>query len=220
VTERDLELRLAGVVAALDAEAPAFDVSLLRRSDRRRRRIAVAVATAAAAVVAAPAAVSAFGDLFRVETAPDLGPLPAGVAAPFAGRPGSVAEVPFAVRALPALGTPQVFVRDDVRGGMVSLHYAGGIVLTQWPAHALEARATIVPVRGTADGVDVGGRPGLWVAGAARGIFRLTGADGAGHGEAFDVAGGALLWERDGVALLLQGIPDRERAARIAAGAG
>jgi hypothetical protein len=217
MTERELELRLAGVAALLDADAPSFDPALLRRADRRRRWRPLVALAAVAAVVAAPAAVSALGDLFRVETVPELGPRPANVTAPFEGRRGSTAEVPFMVQSIERLGAPDVFVRDDIQGGMVSLHYRGGVVLSEWPADALEARTTIVPVQGTAEEVDVGSRRGLWVAGTARGTFVLTGADGAIHREEFEVAGGALLWEKDGIALLLQGVPDRETAADLAA---
>jgi hypothetical protein len=219
MTEHELELRLAGVAAVLDADAPSLDPALFR-ADRKRRWRPVAVLAAVAAVVVAPAAVPALGDLFRVETVPELGPRPADVTAPFEGRRGSVAEVPFSVRTIAELGAPDVFVRDDIQGGMVALHYPGGIVLTEWPADALEARTAIVPVQGTAEEVGVGSRRGLWVAGTARGTFVLTGADGTTHREEFDVTGGALLWEQDGTALLLQGVPDRESAARLAAAAG
>ena len=54
--------------------------------------------------------------------------------------------------------------------------------------------------------------------GAARGTFTLVGADGTVHREAFEVSPGALLWQRAGMAFLLQGAGSRENAVRLAAG--
>jgi hypothetical protein len=222
MTERELELRLTAAARALDAHAPALDPTLLPRARPVRFRLAV-VALAVAAVVAAPSAVSALRDLFEVESVPELGPVEPGVAPGFLGRATSADTaqevVPFRLRTVASLGEPDgAYVREDIVGAMASVTYAGdAIVLTQWRADDVRARITIVPVEGTAEEVEVGSRPGLWVAGTARGTLTLTGADRAVHRELFDVADGALLWQDDGVSLLLQGAGSRENATRLAA---
>jgi hypothetical protein len=100
---------------------------------------------------------------------------------------------------------------------MVTVAYAGGqTLLTQWPATDVHARIAVVPVSGTADEITVDGLRALWTAGAARGTFTLVGADRAVHRERFDVADGALLWEDDGVAFLLQGAGTKSYATQIA----
>ena len=87
----------------------------------------------------------------------------------------------------------------------------------RWPTSS--ARAAVVPSSGTAEEVTVGGLRALWIAGTARGTFTVIGADLAVHKELFDVAAGALLWQDDGVAFLLQGAGTKEDAARLAAAA-
>jgi hypothetical protein len=226
MTDRELQLRLRAAAAALDADAPALDPAILRAADRRRtRRLLVAALAAVATVIAAPAAVSALGDLFQVDEVPELAADP-GVAPPFLGRqePRPLDEarsaVPYPLELIPSLGQPEAaYVREDVAGGMVSLAYRGGILLTQWPADRVDTRLAVVPVGGAAEDVVVGGRRGLWVAGAARGTFTLVGADGTTHREHFDVAAGALLWHEDGVSLLLQGAESKAAAVRLAADA-
>ena len=89
MAEHELELRLRAVARELDAQAPAFDLGLLRSAPRRRIRgrvVALACVVALAGVAAAPAAVSALRHLFDVDEVPELGPLAPGVAPPFAGR--------------------------------------------------------------------------------------------------------------------------------------
>ena len=81
----------------------------------------------------------------------------------------------------------------------------------------MRTRISVVPARGTANDVTVDGMSALWVAGSARGLFTVVGADGTIHKELFDVAQGALLWEDDGVAFLLQGAGTQDEAARLAA---
>ena len=83
---------------------------------------------AAIAVIAAPVTVSAYQHLFDVDEVPELGPLPYGVAPPFAGRavPADTvqAETPWRVRTLSSLGAPdEARVRDDIVGGMVTVVY-------------------------------------------------------------------------------------------------
>jgi hypothetical protein len=99
---------------------------------------------------------------------------------------------------------------------MVTLVYRS-ILLTQWRTSDVSARIALVPAAGRADEVDVEGRRGLWIEGAARGTFTLIGADGAVHRESFEVGPGVLLWEKDGMTFLLQGSASKVDASRLAA---
>jgi hypothetical protein len=225
MTDHELELRLRRVAHVLDAEAPTVDIALLGSAGRRSIRpalVAIVAVAAFAGVSVAPAAVSALGDLFHVDSVPELGPV-TNVAPAYQGRRVSMSEarttVPFDVRAIPSLGRPAaVYVRDDVMGGMVTLAFeAGQVLLTQWPSADVQARVAVVPTHGTAEQVTFGSRHALWIAGAARGTFTLVGADGQAHRELFDVAAGALLWRAGGLAFLLQGAETKATAAELAA---
>jgi hypothetical protein len=228
MTDHELDLRLRAVAGAIDAEAPAFDTSVLPAASPRRFRMRIVALAAALAIVgaaAAPAAVSGLRDLFGISEVKELGPVPPDVVGPlplFEARQvtlDALDKMPFAVHTLPSLGRPQAaYVRDDISGGMVTLAYGNGLLLTQWPDGRLDARITIVPKSGKAEEVQVGRLPGLWIEGTARGTFTLIGADGAVHKERFDVEKGALLWKRGGVALLLQGASGRSEATKLAAG--
>ena len=118
-----------------------------------------------------------------------------------------------------ALGAPDsARVRDDIAGGMATIAYAGGrILLTQWRTSDVDARVAIVPESGDAEDVTVGRMPALWIEGVARGTFTLIGADGTVHRESFDVGAGVLLWKRDGMTFLLQGVGSVAAATELAA---
>ena len=216
---------MRGAARELDAQAPAFDVGRLPVPRRRLRGriVALACVVALAGGAAAPAAVSALRGLFDVDEVPVLGPLEPGVASPFAGRSVPVevvqAAVPFRVRMISSLGTPDdARVRDDIAGGMATVVYRGGrVLLTQWRTADVQARIAIVPLRGAAEDVTVVDVPALWIEGAARGTFTLIGADGAVHRESFEVGPGALLWKRDGMTFLLQGAGSKADAIGLAA---
>lgn len=220
----EVELRLQAAARALDAEAPTFEPALLRAAGRSRFRpalVAIAAVVALIGVTAASGALSALSDLFTVEAVPELEAVEHGVAPPFLGRDVSPDEaraaVPFRVSTIPSLGAPDAaYLRDDVAGGMVTVAY-GPLLLTQWRTVDVQAAAKIVRATATAEDVAVGSLRGLWIAGTARGTFTLVGADGAVHREHFDVAEGALLWEQDGVALLLQVAGTKEIAIRLGA---
>ena len=228
MAEHELELRLRAVARALDADAPAFDPSLLRNTPRRRFRTAAVafVAVAALGVAAAPGAVSGLKSLFGVDEVKELGPVPYGVTDPFEGRQVSPKDVlktaPFPVSLVSSLGSPDAaFTRDDITGGMITLVY-GKTRLTQWRETDVDARITIVPTSGVAEDVEFGRLPALWIEGTARGTFTLIGADGTVHRERFEVSPGVLLWKTDGMAFLLQGAPKAEAlqlAAEVARGA-
>ena len=223
MSEHSLEARLQMVARALDADAPAFDPAVLRAARRHPRRTVIMLAVAALAVAtAAPAAISALRDLFDVELVPELTEAPNAVG-PYLGPPVpfevAKTSVAFRVRTIPALGTPDSYhMRPDIKGGMVTVAYGGSrILLSQWQAADVGTRISVVPAGGTADEVSIGGLSALWIAGTARGLFSVIGADGAVHKELFDVADGALLWEDAGVAFLLQGAGTKDEAARLAA---
>jgi hypothetical protein len=223
MAERDLELRLRAAAHALDADAPAFDVGRLRASPRRslRKRAALACVAALVAIAVAPAAVSALRHVFEVDDVTELGPLAPGVAPPYAGISVPVADLdaaaPFRVRRISSLGpVDEARVRTDITGGMVTLVYRGGILLTQWRSADVSPRIALVPIRGTAEDVAVGSDPALWVAGEARGTFTLIGADGGVHRESFEVARGALLWRDDELIYLLQGALSKASAVELA----
>ena len=217
----------ARVARALDADAPAFDPVALRASARGQARRAGSprsrVLAALAAAIAAPTAISALGNLFDVDEVPELGPIPADVAPGFGGRRAQLAEarptIAFPLRTISSLGEPEAaYVRDDIVGGMVTVTYHQGRTrLTQWSVSDVSARAAVVPSSGAAEEITVGGLRALWIAGTARGTFTVTGADLAVHKELFDVAAGALLWQDDGVAFLLQGAGTKDDATRLAA---
>lgn len=225
MAESELELRLRAAAHALDAQAPAFDLGLLRSVPRRRLRrvVAFACVVALVGVAAVPAAVSAFQHLFDVDEVSELGPLAPGVAPPFPGRSVPVdavqASVPFRVRMISSLGAPDdARVRDDITGGMVTVAYGGGtILLTQWRTTDVAPRVTLVPVGGAAEDVTIGDLPALWIEGTARGTFTLIGADGAVHRESFEVGSGALLWKVDAMTFLLQGAGSKAEALRLSA---
>jgi len=223
MAERDLELRLRAAARALDADAPVFDVVRLRASPRRslRTRAALACVAAVVAIAAAPAAVSALRHVFEVDDVTELGPLAPGVAPPYAGTPVPIAAVdavaPSRVRRITSLGAvDEAPVREDIAGGMVTLVYRGGILVTQWRSTDVTPRIARVPIRGTAEDVAVGSDPALWVAGAASGTFTLIGADGRVHRESFDVEHGALLWREDDLTYLLQGAASKASALYLA----
>ena len=216
MAEQDLDRRLLAVARAFDAEAPAFDGAVLRRGRPYRSVVLVAV-VAVVGAFAAPGAVSGLGHLFGVDSVSGLGSVAPDVAPAYLGRQVSLDTLSFSVAMIPSLGAPTAYVRDDFVGGMVILDY-GNVRLTQWQASALRARAAVVRAGGTADDVAVGPRHvrGLWLDGAARGTFTVVGADRELHRETFEVGTGALLWQYDGTAYLLQGAGTKAAALELA----
>jgi hypothetical protein len=226
MAEQELELRLRAAALALDEGAPAFDVDRLPARSAHRTTVgtvaSVCVLALALGAAAAPAAVSAIRGLFEVDVVAELGSLEPGVAEPYPGRSVPVDSVqgsaPFRVRTIPALGVPvDARVRDDVTGGLVTLVFRDGTLLTQWQTTDVSPRLTVVPVSGSTEDVAAGDLPAMWIEGAARGTFTLVGADGTVHRESFDVGSGALLWMHDGMTFLLQGAVSKAHAAGLAA---
>ena len=208
-------------------EAPAFDVGLLRSVAARRIRgrvVVLACVVALVGVAAAPAAVSALQHLFDVDEVPELGGACAGRRAAVrgtkrAGRRRFRPRCPFRVRMISSLGAPdEARVRDDITGGMVTIVYGDGrILLTQWRTTDVQRPHRARPGQRRAEDVTVGDLPGLWIEGAARGTFTLTGADGAVHRESFEVGTGVLLWRDGAMTFLLQGAGSKAEAMRLAA---
>ena len=217
MTDHALEQRLYAAAHALDAVAPAFDARRIVRPRRRLRwALAVALATVLVGAAVQPSALSAVARFLGVTQVDQLAPLE-GVARPFLGeafpREGAQLFVDFPVRTIAVLGEPRQFhARNDLVGGMVSVSYPGGIVLSQWSARDVAASVEVVPANGVAE--DVGSA--VWIAGEARGTFAVTGADGALHREEFVVRSGALVWEHAGVGFLLQGAGSKADAVRLA----
>jgi hypothetical protein len=218
-----LEQRLRAAGRLLDASAPRFDSTSLAAPRRRRTGlllVAALCAAAVAAVAAQPSALSSVTRFLHITAVDELRPV-RGVAGPFRGervtRAGAAGYVAFDVHEIGALGEPARFYgRIDVLGGMVSVVYPGGIVLTQWAAGDVAVRVEVVEARAVAEDVAVGPLPGVWVAGEARGTFAVTGADGERHYERFRVTDGALTWEAAGVGFLLSGARSKEEARRLA----
>ena len=221
-----LESRLRAAARELDSRAPAFDVALLRSAQSRPRRgVVVICLVALVCAIGAPVAVPALRGLFDVDEVPTLGQLDRGVAPPFPGRSVPVESLQsltsFPVRTIPSLGAPdEARVRDDISGGMVTVVYRRGLLLTQWRTGDVHSRIAIVPAAAAAERVSVDTAPALWVAGAARGTFTLVGADGTIHRESFDVGSGALLWRDEELTFLLQGAGSRADAIRVARAVG
>ena len=216
MTDHALEQRLQATADALDAMAPAFDARRLSRPRRLRWALVVALATVVVCAAVQPSAFSAVARFLGVTQVDELAPLE-GVAPPFLGEPvspeGAQSYVDFRVRTIAVLGEPrQVYARADLVGGMVSVSYDGGIVLSQWSARDVDASVEVVPAGGVAE--DVGSA--VWIAGEARGTFAVIGADGALHREEFLVRSGALVWEQAGVGFLLQGAGSKADAVRFA----
>ena len=217
MTDRALEQRLFATANALDAVAPALDARRIVRPRRRLRwALAVALATVLVGAAVQPSALSAVARFLGVAQVDELAPLE-GVAPPLLGeafpREGAQRFVDFRIRTISVLGEPRRFhARNDLVGGMVSVSYAGGIVLSQWSARDVAATVEVVPANGVAE--DVGSA--VWIAGEARGTFAVTGADGARHREEFVVQSGALVWEHAGVGFLLQGAGSKADAVRLA----
>ena len=94
-------------------------------------------------------------------------------------------------------------------------------ILRQWstlhPEFAFLPRKFKIAVTGAAEDVTAGDLPALWIEGAARGTFTLTGADGAVHRESFEVGSGVLLWHEDAMTFLLQGAASKAEATSLAA---
>ena len=103
MAEHELAQRLRTVAGALDAEAPTFDPAVLasvRPRGAGRLLVVLAAVAALTGIAAAPAAVSALGELFDVDRVPALEHTSPDVAPPHLGRQisqdAAQAAVPFA----------------------------------------------------------------------------------------------------------------------------
>ena len=202
-------------------------VRVWRALEKLRHELAAAAAIvlALAAVLAlSPAARSAARSVLdlipgvkveRVSTLPDRR---ADAAPPYLGVPGSVAEAERVTSFSPSFppGTEQIYVRDDVIGGMVTFFLADGVTLTEWWSGTGAAAFDVLGDSGVRQ-VDVGAADGLWIDGGASATYTYIGADRQRHFEALEPAGTLLLWQRGKVAYRLEGALTLDHALRIAA---
>ena len=132
------------------------------------------------------------------------------------------------IPSFPGLGSPAVYLSHAVPGGAVTLVYPPGPGV---PAEgSSDVGISITEFVGSVDTpfidkyvragttvrhVDVGGVPGLWVAGAPHQIA-YVGADGSFLEGSFRYSGPALLWQVGDVTLRLESLLGERRAAQIA----
>src|SRR5262245_25231641 len=102
MAELDLEQRLAAFAHTLDADAPSFDGSVLRRRARRRPLVVLAV-LAVVGAIAAPGAVSGLRELLGVDSVSNLGPVASDVAPAYLGN---AVPVETTTLRIPSLGAP------------------------------------------------------------------------------------------------------------------
>ena len=232
---------VVAVVVDRVASAPRRDRPGRRWSSTLRPRPAVAVllalvVAAGALLAASPGARSAILELFgiegvRIERGETGAARPA---QPALGREVSLAEARRATDfelALPRLrwlGPPSRIGLDRgaAPGGQVALLWEprrGGtdgadatpVVLTQVRATAVPLMRKTAPEGTLVERVEVGGRPGYWLAGAPHRVELLAPRSGARLGTA-RLARDTLLWEHGQLLLRLEGVGSKARALEIA----
>lgn len=200
---------------------------------RRVALVAVLAATLVAGVAATPGGRSAVGDLLqrlpgvRVEHVERLRPFALDVTGPYLGEPATLDEAreqaSFTVR-LPTRGELQdpdvVHYRSDVVGGIVIL-IAGSaesprLLLTQWRGDLSRADYEVAGPGGRAEGIEVDGRPAVWLEGPTQATYTFIGADLKRHKEALRVGANVLLWSNGPVAYRLEGHLTQDEAVAIA----
>jgi hypothetical protein len=220
--------------AIVDALAPALRAP--RGGPWYRARVALIAAVAAtvvAAVAATPGARSAVGELIGrlpgldVERVPELRPFPLDVAPPYLGDRASLesarSQASFTVR-VPTRGDLEppdlVFYRDDVVGGIVTLIYGdelhARLLLTQWRGDLSSADYEVAGPGGRAEGIEVDGRPAVWLEGPTQATYTFVGRDFARHREALRIGANVLLWSDGPVAYRLEGRLTRDEAVAVA----
>lgn len=233
----ELELRLAELGRELDYPATPNLVGglqgrLAEHRPRRRLRLALALALAVAALfavvlAASPRARSSFLELFRIggATISRVEELPRGGAragiAP--GRPVMLASaqrsVGFRIRLPQASPGRQVreVLLDPRGGGIVSIVWCCRpvLVLSQFAGDATTFIRKFVPSSTTLEPVQVGGKPGYWIAGGPHTVF-FQAPDGAVQDYTVRVAGNTLMWVDGEVTLRLEGRLTRAEALALA----
>jgi RNA polymerase sigma-70 factor, ECF subfamily len=201
-------------------------VRVWRALEKLRHELAAAAAVllALAAVLAlSPAARSAARSVLdlipdvrveRVTTLPDRRP---DAAPPFLGVPGSPADAERVTSFSPSFppGWEQIYVRNDVVGGMVTFVLPEAVTLTEWWSGTGAAAFDVLGDSGVRQ-VDVGAADGLWIDGGASATYTYIGADRWRHFEALEPRSTLLLWQRGKVAYRLEGALTLDDALRIA----
>lgn len=141
------------------------------------------------------------------------------------------ARVAFTIRlpADPALGSPDgVFLAETPDGGTVTLAWGerpgfpadeagNGLVVTQFNADiGPEAFEKMVTEGTRVEAIQVNEQPGWWVEGGTHAFFYRD-SSGQMVNTSLRLVTSALIWEEDGLALRVEGAPDRESALRVAA---
>jgi hypothetical protein len=234
----ELETRLRALGAEVDYPATpdllgAVGGRLATRPRRRRGlRLAVALAALAAALgailAASPGARSAFLELFhlsgatiaRVDELPPAQALPdwaPGTAMPLADAQRRVGYRIRLPRTTDEGPVPEVLL-DEQGGGVVSLVWCCNptIVLTQFAGESIPYLQKLVSPGTTIQNVEVGGKPGYWLAGGSH-VVLFRAADGTFHQHEVRVAGNVLLWVDGEVTLRLEGRLTRDEALELAA---
>lgn len=237
-----LEQELTALGAGLFPETPDLARDVLSRLDagpaprRSRLRLRVVVAlgavalVAVAAVLAVPPARSTVLRWFgiggvtvqvvdRLPAVPAGGVLQVGVEVPLAD---ARRRVPFHVFTFPpgmTAGPETVhvgrfavdevtFVYGDLRRPTVLLTEASGALDVRFAGKLLAPGTRL-------ERLEVGGRPALWIEGAPHGFF-FVGPGGAVVPGSLRLARNALIWQRDGVVLRLEGQLTKAQALRLA----
>jgi len=233
VPELEQQLRRLGAAVAFPDEPDVAGgvAERLRTGVAPRRRVGslaiglAAAAAAAVAVLAVPPARSAILDLLgiggatieRVETQPRA-PSGADLALGEAVDPDNVrGKVSFHV--LRPEVAARVYLDRSVPGGKVSFVWAESgrrVLLSEFEGEQLPLVGKAVGPATRVEDVDVRGRPGVWLEGAAHEVVWRD-RFGRVRTETRRLAGNVLLWDSSAdVTFRLEGVPERARALAVA----
>jgi hypothetical protein len=227
MTELELRLRTLGDEIAVPPApdlAAAVHSRIQRRHLLRRTLLAIAVAAAALGVAfAVPPARSALLKFFHLEgvTVVRVDTLPAQRARALGRSLGSPVPLAVAERRLgfrfllpPGAKPARVRVHGGVLGTALLEHDGQPLLLSEFRGDVFALMKKVAGPSALVASVEVGGNPGIWVAGATH--FLYLGRSGALSELPIAVHGNVLLWQRDGLTLRLQGQLGRADAIRIA----
>ena len=233
----ELENRLRGLAADVGfPPTPALAEGVAARLEPRsrwrdrvaRRRlvlvVAVVLAAFAAVLAASPGARSAFLELFgiegatvyRVDRAPDVnrfGPLVPGEAVTLAEARRHVEFTLLLPRTDDGKPIERVFL-DRSQPSVTVVYCCPTVLLTQFLGQALPYVQKIAGPDVHIEQLTVDGSPGVWIEGAHGVLF--SDQHGNVREDELRLARKALLWERDGITLRLEGDLTRDEALELA----